>query len=97
MRATSHALEQLRAFARYRTHAGYKWAAVMEDGELMCEPCVRGEYRQVFRATRGDAGANRDFKVIGLTHSGEHEGAAEHCAHCSRELFAATDDSGSAE
>ena len=85
-------LEQLRAFARYKTHAGYKWAAVMADGELMCEPCVRSEYRQVFRATRGDAGANADFQVIGLTHSSEQENeTAECCAHCGKVIFEAVE------
>jgi hypothetical protein len=47
----THALRCLRALARYETHGGYVWAAVMSDDELMCTPCVRKNYRQVFTAT----------------------------------------------
>lgn len=78
------ALDQLRALARYKTHAGYRWAAVMEDGELVCVRCVRAEYRQVFRSTRDKA---RDgWQCIGITNSGESE-ESENCAHCGRELW----------
>lgn len=88
-------LQSLRAFARYRTHACYRWAAVMGDGALLCEPCTIANYRQVFRNTRdGMTGRpdNRDWQCIGLTNSGEHEGPAESCAHCDRVLFESTED-----
>ncbi len=78
------AMTQLRALARYQTHGGYVWAAIMEDGELVCTPCVRLEYRQIARATKTRAGTG--WQCIGITHSGESE-TTEHCAHCNRELW----------
>ena len=45
-------LEQLKAFVRYQTHAGYAWAAVLGDGELICERCAKANYRQMLEATR---------------------------------------------
>ena len=85
-------LAQLRAFARYRTHAGYRWAAVASDGGLLCEPCVHENYRQAYRATRDDT--RSDWRIVGLTNSGEHDGGPlpEHCAHCNREIFEATEE-----
>ena len=81
------ALQKLRALARYQTHGGYVWAAVMDDGELMCVPCIRAEYRQVFRATReGMPGSG--WSVAGLTHSGEAEAETnEYCVHCATLLW----------
>lgn len=86
-------LDQLRAFARYRTHAGYRWAAVASDGGLFCEPCVRAEYRQVYRATRDDD-RRSGWAVIGLTNSGDRDYGQppEYCAHCNQEIFAATEE-----
>ena len=78
------ALELLRAFARYKTHAGYSWAAVMADGELMCERCVRENYRQCYRETRDES--QSDWACIGLTNSGETEEPAS-CVHCNRTLW----------
>jgi hypothetical protein len=78
------ALDQLRALARYKTHAGYVWAAVTNDGELLCTPCVRENYRQIFKATRDRA--NDGWECIGLAHSGEGV-ETEHCAHCSRAIW----------
>jgi hypothetical protein len=76
-------LAMLRAIARYETHGGYTWAAVLSDGALLCEPCVRSEYRQVFRATRDRERSG--WAVIGITNSGEME-SHEQCAHCGRTL-----------
>lgn len=74
-----NALESLRILARYRTHPGYVWAAVMDDGELICTPCVRQEYRRIFRATKHKA---RDgWQCVGITNSGEMA-SAEYCVHC---------------
>ncbi len=80
------ALEQLRAFARYQTHAGYSWAAVMADGEMLCERCVRENYRQCYRETRDES--QSDWACVGLTHSGESEEPAT-CAHCNRTIWEA--------
>lgn len=77
-----NAIQQLRALARYQTHGGYVWAAVMDDGELLCVPCVRENYRQIFQATRDRA---RDgWQCVGVANSGE----SEHCAHCNKEIWA---------
>ena len=75
----SDALEALRALCRYETHGGYVWAGVMSDGELMCVPCLRSEYRLVFRATRDQD--QSDWAMLGYTNSGEME-STERCAHC---------------
>lgn len=76
-------LRALRALARYETHGGYVFAALTTDGKLLCVPCVRGNYRQIFRATRD---RSRDgWGVAGATHSGNWE-SPEHCAHCGEPL-----------
>ena len=73
-------LDALRAFARYQTHGGYVWGAVCSDGALLCETCVRENYRQIFRETRGPKGGsgnyqsyNSNWRIIGLANSGEHD------------------------
>ena len=77
-------IDALRALARYQTHGGYTWAAVMDDGELVCTRCIRDNYRQVFRSTRDQW---RDgWQVEGLTNSGESEESAS-CANCNREIW----------
>jgi hypothetical protein len=80
------AMQQVRALARYQTHGGYAWAAVMGDGELLCTPCVRDNYRQIVRDTKGKHGSG--WRCIGLANSGESE-TTESCCHCERELWAA--------
>ena len=84
-KANSEALRALRAFCRYETHCGYCWAAVTSDGDLLCEQCVRANYREVFRATRDHA--RTGWAVEGLTHSGEADEVIEQCAHCNRPLW----------
>jgi hypothetical protein len=78
------ALEQLRNLARYKTHGGYVWAAIMNDGELLCTPCTRENYRQVYKDTRD--GNRTGWECIGITHSGESE-SFETCAHCNQKLW----------
>jgi len=78
------AIESLRNLARHRTHGGYVWAAVTHDGELLCVPCVRENYKQILRAT---IDASRDgWAVQGITNSGESE-STEYCAHCGRAIW----------
>ncbi len=76
-------LEALRALCRYETHGGYEWYGVMTDGALMCVPCLRDNYRQVFRATRDHE--RSDWGLQGYTNSGEME-SADYCAHCHRQI-----------
>lgn len=86
MRQDNETFRQLRAFARYQTHGGYVWAAVMDDGELLCERCVLENYRQVFRDTRD--GYRTGWNFAGLTNSGEADaGEFAICAHCARTLW----------
>lgn len=82
-------LEALRALARGQVHGGYRWAMVADDGALVCEACVRDNYRQIFRDTRDNARSG--WRCEGLANSGEHEGPAEHCAHCGRVIFESTE------
>jgi hypothetical protein len=83
-RARLDAVEALRDLARYRTHGGYTWAAVMSDSELLCVPCVRKEYRQILTAT---IEASRDgWAVQGIANSGDAEDT-EYCAHCNRAVW----------
>ena len=81
-----NALDQVRALARYKTHAGYIWAAVAQDGELLCTPCVRENYRQVYRDTKAET--RSDWACIGITHSGGSE-ETEICGHCARVIWEA--------
>lgn len=78
------ALESVRALARYKFHGGYTWAAVADDGALICTPCIRENYRQVYRATK-----TRDrsgWECVGVANSGEDDDSAR-CAHCDRQLW----------
>ena len=77
-------LRALRTLARAQVHGGYRWMAVMDDGGCVCERCVRENYRQIYQATKGKE--RSDWRVIGLTHSGEAE-SNEYCAHCNRLYF----------
>ncbi len=80
----STAIEALHALAAYKTHGGYTWAALMDDGELLCVHCVRANYRQIFRATQ--ASDHSGWRAEGITHDGESE-QTEHCAHCNRVIW----------
>ena len=77
-------LESLRALCRYETHGGYVWAAIMYDGELMCVPCLRRNYRRIFRDTR--TRQSSDWALIGYANSGEAE-ATEWCANCNSVIW----------
>jgi hypothetical protein len=80
------ALGQLRNLARYKTHGGYRWAAIMRDGALVCEKCVATpeNYRLVYRATKTRDGS--DWQCVGITHSGESE-ETETCTNCNRIMW----------
>lgn len=77
-------LRALRALARYETHGGYVWAAVMTDGECVCVPCVRANYRQIFAATK--ARDSSGWSVAAAMHSGESD-TAEFCANCNKVIW----------
>jgi hypothetical protein len=86
----ANSVESLRALCRYETHGGYAWAGIMGDAELLCVPCLRANYRQVFRATKADASAGygTDWQLIGYENIGESE-ETEYCAHCNKPIWEA--------
>lgn len=84
MKARSNELVLLRALARHEGHSGYVWAAVMDDGELMCVTCVRNNYRRVFKCTRDHVFDG--FMCIGIANSGESE-QMELCCNCNKTLW----------
>jgi hypothetical protein len=81
---TDEPIDALRCLCRYETRGGYVWAGVMRDGELMCVPCLRGNYRQIFRATRG--GLSDGWAVASYDYSGASE-TTEYCAHCGEVIW----------
>lgn len=83
---TREALRMLKAFARYQTHAGYRWALVMADGEVLCEKCTLENYRQIYRDTRDVMQHDKQWQAIGLTNDGESE-ETETCANCYKTLW----------
>lgn len=84
------ALTQLRHLARGNVHGGYRWMAVMADGGLICERCVRKEYKLIYGATAYPESARRNsqWECVGITNSGESE-TNEWCAHCNALYFEA--------
>lgn len=82
---TSEPVNVLRALCRYETHGGYVWAAVMDDSELVCVPCLRANYRLVYRETVS-ADMPHGWTVQGFANSGESE-STEMCAHCGRIIW----------
>lgn len=82
---TAEPLNALRALCRYQTHGGYVWAAVMDDGDLVCVKCTRENYRQIFRETLAPD-MPHGWTVVGLANSGEFE-STEHCAHCGKVIW----------
>lgn len=81
-------LEALRTLARYQTHPGYVWAMVADDGELVCTPCVRANYRKIFRDTRDNT--HSGWCCMGIIGSDSHESETDECcAHCGKVMFEA--------
>lgn len=78
-------LEQLRALARGKVHGGYRWAMICDDGDLICESCVRTEYRQIYQASR-DSGTANGWRCVGIMNSGESE-TTESCANCNAVIW----------
>jgi hypothetical protein len=79
-------LDQLRNLARGKVHAGYRWGAIMADGGFVCEPCVRKEYKVIWRATRYTKFPDRQWQCVGVVNSGDAE-ADETCDHCGKLHF----------
>jgi hypothetical protein len=80
-----HSLKVLRDLALYRYHGGYVWAAIMDDGELMCVACVRANYRQIFKSTRENIGDG--WTLIDAMNSGDSEETVVTCAHCNKVIW----------
>ena len=74
----------LRNLRRGKYHAGYVWAALMNDGEYVCRQCVHQEYAQIYKSTYSKAG--NGWQCVGVI--GSHEEAeAAHCAHCNKLIW----------
>lgn len=67
---------------------GYTPFAVCDDGEVLCEQCVRDETNPVHTGGEADG-----WRVDGWSHTGEVESFTA-CAHCYRVLFAPDDEVG---
>lgn len=80
----SEPLEALRIIAKGKVHGAYCWAAVMSDGALLCETCVRKEYRQIFKVTRDHV--DDGWAVQGIANSSESD-CTEVCANCTRTIW----------
>ena len=83
------AIQQLRALRRGNVHAGYRYAMITGDYELICENCVEENYKRIYRATLNPA-HGRDWQCVCVAYSGESE-STEHCAHCSKIIWEAGD------
>lgn len=81
MRADLNALRNLR---RGKVHGGYVWAAIMDDGELVCSKCVDSEYDIIYRSTYSRIRSG--WMCVGVTYSGESE-TDESCSHCYRTIW----------
>lgn len=58
----------------------YHVAAVLDDGETLCERCIRDATNPV----HPDDGSRDGWGIVGFTHSGEVD-TVDHCAHCNAE------------
>ena len=86
-----NALDQLKALRRGKVHGGYRWMAVLSDGECICENCVTKEYDKLFASTYRAIHPGYDpyrspWQVIGITNSGEAEEDTA-CVQCGRVYF----------
>lgn len=78
------AIKQLRALARYQTHGGYTWAMVADDGQMICIPCVRANYRLILHATH--TATPNGWQCVGMANDGETDDSDD-CAHCNKNLW----------
>jgi len=80
-------LWQLRQLRRGKVHGGYRWLAVLADGESLCESCVEREYRLVFKATYSPK-SDPQWECIRVMNSGESD-SVEQCVHCNKIILEA--------
>lgn len=85
------ALHQLQALRRGNVHGGYRWMAVLSDGECICEACVTKEYEHLFPATYravklGCSSLRSAWCVVGLINSGDTDESVS-CVQCGRVYF----------
>jgi hypothetical protein len=69
---------------KYAFPGGYEMFAILSDGEALCFDCCFSEYSQVADSTL--ARARDGWQAIGISHTGETEGAID-CAHCGRVIL----------
>ena len=59
---------------------GVRLIAIMDDGESLCETCVRDQTNPVHRGGDGDG-----WRIEGWTTTGDLE-EPDHCAHCNKTI-----------
>lgn len=77
-------------YIRWKTHPGYVWAFLMEDGENLCFHCAETNLRQLIRAMADYIKGNRPqsgLRVIDIINMSESESEEiEFCSHCNKVL-----------
>jgi hypothetical protein len=77
-----------------RDFYGYGFAALMNDGDSLCEKCLRSEWRSILDST---INGRRDGWMLETIYSTDGE-RCESCAHCNERIAAAfCDGSGNPE
>lgn len=73
---------------RYTWPGGYEMYAVCTDGELLCMPCIKDNWRDVSFDTAADPQGWGGWAVMGITHDGEMEPdeGPVYCYHCNNPL-----------
>lgn len=77
---------------RFAWPGGYELALIMEDGALLCAPCVESNWHEIASANlsrRFHRAPVSGWEPIGLTSAAESE--PDYCTHCNRTLFSVED------
>ena len=76
---------------RYAWPGGYPLALLMDDGELICAKCTRGNYRLILTSTRDndrDGWTARGLLILEGTHE-DHDNDTR-CANCYHDILKGT-------
>lgn len=81
-------LAEFKATWRARHQSNYSLGFLVDDGAVLCEPCVKDNLQRVMRSVRD--GDNDGWRVVGVgTLHGDPDGEEGHytqCAHCGKNL-----------
>ena len=67
----------------YAWPGGYEVGLITTDGALLCNACVRAEYRQILEHTRDGLSSGWGASACTIIYP---DMEAEYCSHCSREF-----------